>query len=211
MTHSYDYQDSAHVAREGHGRKPTYRGRVTPEERSRLANITGALAVGLADRIRNRTEVATGMTGAAPAALVSLGDLLAGRSTNDLANALALTHSGAVRLVDRLVESGLAKRRPGVDLRTSSIVLTAAGRRASQRASSAREQAVDEALSGLTETELDALRPLIERLLSAVTAERLAARQRGEAPAGFLCRLCDPVACGRPTGNCPALSTALNI
>lgn len=187
-----------------------YRGRVSDGDRSRLTNITGALGVALADRIRGVTEAATGLTGAAPAALISLGELLAGRSTNDLANAVGLTHSGAVRLVDRLVESGLVERRPGDDLRSSSIVLTTAGRRASHRATTARAQAVDEVLGSLTATERKALTPLVEQLLSAVVAGRLEARQRDEAPTGFLCRLCDPNACGRTEGDCPALTAALD-
>ena len=89
---------------------------------------SGAFALALADRIRDATEAAAGMTGAAPAALVALRQFLAGRTTEDLAQATGLTHSGAVRLVDRFVDAGLAERRPGRDGRSLSIVLTASGR-----------------------------------------------------------------------------------
>src|SRR3984893_14091838 len=94
----------------------------------RLINTLGAFAVALADAIRDATEGASGMTGAAPAALVALDQFLAGCSTEDLARATGVTHSGAVRLVDRLVEAGLVERRSGRDARSGSVVLTATGR-----------------------------------------------------------------------------------
>src|ERR1700674_913888 len=88
----------------------------------RLVNILASFAVALADGIREATEAAAGMTGAAPAALVALDQFLAGCPTEDLAQVTGLTHSGAVRLVDRLVDAGLVERRAGRDARSGSIV-----------------------------------------------------------------------------------------
>src|ERR1700738_4295910 len=112
----------------------------------RLVNILGAFAVALADGIRDATEAAAGMTGAAPAALVALDQFLAGRPTEELAQATGLTHSGAVRLVDRLVDAGLVERRPGRDARSGSILLTARGQALSRQITVARARAVEAVL-----------------------------------------------------------------
>jgi len=87
--------------------------RATEQGDPRLVNIVGAFALALADGIRDATEAAAGMTGAAPAALVALDQFLAGRPTGELAQVTGITHSGAVRLVDRLVDAGLVERRAG--------------------------------------------------------------------------------------------------
>jgi DNA-binding MarR family transcriptional regulator len=173
-----------------------------------LANVIGALTVALADRVREAVEAATGLTGAAPAALVSLEQFLGGRPVEDLAQAMGLTHSGAVRLVDRLAEAELVERRPGRDGRTRAVALTAAGRRASRAATRARAQAVETVLADLGARDRATLRRLVDALTATETRERLAARAAGDVPPGWFCRLCDPVACGRPSDDCPAATTA---
>ena len=141
------------------------------------------------------------------AAVVALQQFLRGRTTEDLAQATGLTHSGAVRLVDRLVEGGLVERRPGHDGRSLAIVLTASGRALSQKITAARAT-VASALEGLRIEERRALLPVVESLIATVTQQRLDARARGDEPAGWLCRLCDFGACGRPQGDCPAANAA---
>jgi MarR family transcriptional regulator, negative regulator of the multidrug operon emrRAB len=173
-----------------------------------LVNVVGALALALADAIRDATEAAAGMTGAAPAAVVALQQFLRGRTTEDLARATGLTHSGAVRLVDRLVDGGLVERRPGHDGRSLAIVLTASGRALSQKITAARARAVASALEGLRIEDRRALLPVVESLIATVTQQRIDARTRGDEPAGWLCRLCDFGACGRPQGDCPAANAA---
>jgi MarR family transcriptional regulator, negative regulator of the multidrug operon emrRAB len=173
-----------------------------------LTNILGAFALALADRIRDATEAAAEMTGAAPAALVALHQFLAGRTTKDLAQATGLSHSGAVRLIDRLVEDGLVERRPGRDGRSLSIVLTASGRALSQKITVARAAAIEAALEGMGSDDRRALIALVENLITTVTTQRLDARARGDTPTGWLCRLCDFESCGRPHGECPAANAA---
>lgn len=175
----------------------------------RLVNIVGALVLALTDRLQHTAETAAGHAAAAPAALVALHDLLAGRTVNDLRRAVGITHSGAVRLVDRLVEDGLAERRPGADGRTIAVVLTARGRRMARRILAARRSVLAEVLSVLEPRERAALVPITEKLVTAVVGDRLAERAAGADPAGgWLCRLCDPVACQRPDGRCPAATAA---
>jgi DNA-binding MarR family transcriptional regulator len=186
---------------------------VTESRDAHLTNVLGALALALADGMRDATEAAAGMSGAAPAALVALRQFLAGRTTGDLARATGLTHSGAVRLVDRLVDAGLVERRPGRDGRSLAIVLTAPGRALSDEITEARAQAVAAALGGLGADERGQLAALVDTVLATVTTRRLAARHlaarhEGGAPAGWLCRLCDFASCGRPRGECPAANAA---
>lgn len=181
---------------------------MTESRDRRLINVLGAFSLALADRIRDVTEEAAGMTGAAPAALVALHQFLAGRPTEDLAQATGLTHSGAVRLVDRLVDAALVERRPGRDGRSLSIVLTAQGRALSRKVTAARVRAIESALEGLGNIDRRALLELVEALTTALTAQRLDARQHGNAPARWMCRLCDFASCGRTHGECPAANAA---
>jgi DNA-binding MarR family transcriptional regulator len=173
-----------------------------------VVNLVGAASQALADRIQKATAVAAGESGAAPAALVALDQFLGGRSTEALAQVTGLTHSGTVRLVDRLVEAGLVERRPGHDARSLSIVLTRMGRARSRKISKARAAAVESALAGLDPREYQGFASAMEALVAHLTVERLGERARGEPPAGWLCRLCDFDACGRPVGDCPAATAA---
>lgn len=181
---------------------------MTTADDDRLSNVVGALSLAIVDRTREVTETVAGMTGAGPVALVALQQFLSGQTTEQLAQVTGLTHSGAVRLVDRLVEAGLAERRSGRDGRSLSIVLTAAGRALSRRITEARAAAIDEVLAALGRTQRRALTTLIDTLISSITELRLESREHGVEPAGWLCRLCDVAACGRPEGTCPAANTA---
>jgi DNA-binding MarR family transcriptional regulator len=180
-----------------------------PDPDQHLANVVGALATALDDSVTVATESATGLTGAAPAALVALHDLLHGRSVDDLRRAVDLTHSGAVRLVDRLVADGLAARRAGADGRSVAVVLTARGRRLARAALDARRAVLGDALDVLDPLERVQLTGIVERMVTGVVERRLAGRAAGHDPAGgWLCRQCDPTACGRPEGHCPAATAA---
>lgn len=163
----------------------------------------------LSDRVRKATELVSGQTGAAPAALVMLSQSLRGGSMDDLRRVVGLTPSGAVRLVDRLVAEGLVERRAGADRRSLALVLTRAGRAVARRISMTRADAVAEVLGQLAVDDRASLELLAERLVAALVVERLADRASGEEPAaGWLCRLCDQKACGRPEGRCPAAAAA---
>src|SRR5215212_10142886 len=104
-----------------------------------VGNRLGALALTLSDGIREATEAATGMAGGLPAALVSLGEWAYGSSVEVLAEAMRVSHSRAVRVVDRLEAAGLARRAadPG-DGRRALVRLEPAGRRLAERALEAR-------------------------------------------------------------------------
>ena len=175
----------------------------------RVVNLLGALALALTDRTSDATEAVSGMTGVAATGLIALQQFLGGRSTEDLAQATGLTHSGAVRLVDRLANVGYVERRAGRDGRSSSIVLTASGRAMSRRITKARAAAIAPALEDLGGDDRRALGDLIEQMLTTVTRQRLAARVDSDHSSAWLCRMCDFAACGRSLGDCPAANAAV--
>src|SRR5262249_13296317 len=77
---------------------------------SKAANLLGALALAVADRLREATEQpADGLAASEPAALVTLAHY-PGQPIGSLGRTLGLSHSGAVRLADRMEAAGLARR-----------------------------------------------------------------------------------------------------
>jgi MarR family transcriptional repressor of emrRAB len=188
-------------------RIPRYIGGV--DDTSRFANLVATVAVALADQVREAAERASGQSGAGPAALVMLSQSLRAGTMDDLRRAIGLTPSGAVRLVDRLVEDGLVERRAGADQRSLALVLTRAGRAAARRIAKARAEVVTDALQDVSAADRKALTRIVEQLTESITLQRLEDRSLGQIPAGgWLCRLCDQAACGRPEGRCPAQAAA---
>jgi MarR family transcriptional repressor of emrRAB len=162
---------------------------------ARDANLLGALALALADRVQAAVARAGGRGPSAPAALVALHGHSAGASIDVLRRIVGLTHSGAVRLVDKLAADGLVERRPGADQRSVAIWLTPAGRRVARRILAQREAALETALADLPAGDRAALVRAAERLLPQLVDVPDAERR--------ICRLCDTDACGRPRGHCP--------
>jgi DNA-binding MarR family transcriptional regulator len=159
------------------------------------ANVVGAVALAIADRVQEAAVRAGGHGASGPAALVALHGPASGASIDGLRRIVGLTHSGAVRLVDRLAEAGLVERRIGADQRSVALRLTPEGRRTARRVLAQREAAVESALAALTPADRAALVRAAELVLPALA----------EAPddEARLCRLCDTDACGRPRGECP--------
>src|SRR5579859_6520807 len=179
------------------------------EPSHRLTNLVGALSLALSDRVRDATETEAGFRAAAPAALVALHEFLGHGTMDQLRRAVGLSPSGAVRLVDRLVQQGYVERLPGSDGRSVALVLTAQGRAAARRVRAARSEALKRVLVALPPADLNSLTSIAEKLLGAITRERLADRDQGHDPSGgWLCRLCDFDACGRQDGACPAAASA---
>ena len=168
--------------------------------RPRTANLLGSLSLAVADRMRAATEAAAGHAGSGPAALAALSTYLEGEPIDALGRSLGLTHSAAVRLVDRLEESGFVERGRGVDGRSVSVVMTAKGRRAGREILDARQRALGEVLDSLNPSERRTFEGVCEKLLGGLTASRADAR--------MICRLCDPDACGHYDGRCPVTRAA---
>jgi DNA-binding MarR family transcriptional regulator len=160
---------------------------------SHSANIAGAFALALADAQRAAVEEASGQTGAAPAALVAVGQF-PGETLAFFQPLLSLTSSGAVRLFDRLVAAGLLKREPGGDARSLALRLTPSGRRVMRRVLAARRQVAEDALARLDAGERAHLSTLLTKALLGMAGDRTAAQR--------LCRLCEHDVCD-DAGICP--------
>jgi MarR family transcriptional regulator, negative regulator of the multidrug operon emrRAB len=155
-------------------------------------NALGALALEVARRLQEAGEAASPHGASVRAALTALHGLTGGQSIDALRRVIGLTHSGAVRLVDRLAAAGLAERRVGADGRAVALQLTPEGRRAARRVLARREAAIETVLASLSARERADLARLHERLLAALTDGQQERRR--------VCRLCDVDACGR---DCP--------
>jgi len=172
----------------------------------RVVNLLGVAATGLSDRVSAALIEASGLDELAASALVTLLDFSPAGSVRRLALGLGLSHSGAVRLVDRLVAAGLAGREPGPDARTVQVRLTRRGRSVAGQARAGRAAAIASALSGVPERQRRDLARVLDLVVANLTRDRLAERAAGAGPAGgALCRLCDFAACGRAAGSCPAV------
>jgi DNA-binding MarR family transcriptional regulator len=169
-------------------------------EFDRAANLFGALSLAMADRMAGAIEGTAAQSATAATALSALGDFLDGTSIDLLAQVLGLTSSGTVRLVDRLSEAGYVRRTAGADARTTSIVLTKAGRRVAANVAAARADLLSEALADLSADE----RQVFER----VTGRVLAGLVRGPGATRWICRLCDTTTCGRAKGQCPSANAS---
>jgi MarR family transcriptional regulator, negative regulator of the multidrug operon emrRAB len=167
---------------------------------AREANLLGAVSLAVADRVRAAAERGAGQGGSAPAALISLAGYLDGSPIDSVRGPLGLTHSATVRVVDRLVAAGLARRREGPDRRSVAVELTPAGYSAAEEAVRARAEALEDALAELDADERAQLARLHEKVLATLT--------EGRASAGRICRLCDSHACGHEEGRCPVTRAA---
>lgn len=149
-----------------------------------LANLLGSLAVLLTDEMSDAAARAQSPT--ASAALLLL-QKYPGSSVEELRHPLALSHSGCVRLVDRLENDGIVERRAATDARAIAVNLTRKGREAAELARSRREEVLIAAVSTLTREEQATLGALVTKLLDRkVVVARTAMRT---------CRLCDYDAC----------------
>jgi MarR family transcriptional regulator, negative regulator of the multidrug operon emrRAB len=181
-------------------------------DEARLVNLLGAVAIGLNDAAVGDVATDAALDGTAAAALVALLDLAQSGSVRRLSQLLGLTHSGTVRLVNRLADAGHVRRAPGPDMRTVSVRLTRPGRVVARRIRAGRHAAIATALTGLTAQQRDQLSAACEVLIANMTTARLARRGTGAHPSGgALCRVCDPAACGRLAGSCPAAEAVAGI
>lgn len=158
----------------------------------RSANLLGALATGIQDAVRDALTGEAGMDSTAVAALLAVRER-PGQSITQLATALSLTHSGAVRSVDRLTRHDLVARGRGQDGRSRGLVLTPAGQAMTGQILAARRRLLLGLLEGL---------PPDDRVCFTRAAERLLAQLPGSrADAWRICRTCEHDVCRGPA--CP--------
>lgn len=182
------------------------RSRTTDPSAARLTNLVAAWSLAVADRATAATVTAAGRGGQAPAALVALHEFAGGSTIDQLRQVLGISHSTTVRLIAGLVADGHVSRTHHTDDRRSvALTLTPKGRRMARRILATRRKAVQETLEGLSEQDRRSLMRLAEAMTGQLADLKLDDRARGNAASnGWLCRLCDFDACGRPDGLCPA-------
>ncbi len=159
----------------------------------RLVNLLGVVALAVVDRVRQATEEACAAGGAAAAVLVHL-QAHPDDTVSGLAATVGVGGSGAVRLVDRLVDQGLVQRVAGAGGRTVTVRLTEEGSRTADRVLAARREAINSVLADLDEEGRHDLEELLAALTSSVSGKGAEAHRP--------CRLCDREACRQPPG-CP--------
>jgi DNA-binding MarR family transcriptional regulator len=168
------------------------------DEDERRANMLGAFVLAVADGLRAETEAAVGHTGAAAAALVTVAQF-PGRSVEFLRRAVGLSHPAAVRVVDRLVEHRLVRRRAADRGPAVALTATAAGRRAARRILDVRRRVLAEALPDLSPEDAVALSAFLERALEGLAGT----------PGTTVCRLCDMRRCRRV--DCPVVDRQVKL
>jgi MarR family transcriptional regulator, negative regulator of the multidrug operon emrRAB len=155
-----------------------------------IANLLGALSLAVMDRIEQGAREIIGRGGETPAALIVIG-YGQGMTNDTLRRILGLSHSGTVRLVDRLVSDRFVERRPGKDGREVALHLTAAG-------AATRNDLLASRISAVASL-LDVLAPAKAKQLGTLIRELLATQDTSELDRFTICRMCDDRVCT----NCP--------
>ncbi|MDX6297327.1 MAG: hypothetical protein QOI51_1184 [Nocardioidaceae bacterium] len=146
------------------------------------ANLLGALVVGVGDVLVEAVVGSSQLDPTAVAAVLAVGER-DGLSVGELSRVLSLSHSGAVRIADRLEARQLLSRTPGSDRRTVSLFLTARGRQTAEVALRARRDALTRLLDGLDEPTRTCLERAAEALLPKLASDQDSVYR--------ICRLCE--------------------
>jgi MarR family transcriptional regulator, negative regulator of the multidrug operon emrRAB len=166
-----------------------------PIERS--ANLLGALGLALADTVSQEAASASGLSVVEASALNAIAQSPR-CSVAFVADVLDLTHPGAVRVIDRLVAAGHARRTPGPDGRTVGLMATAAGRSSVRSMRNARRTTLMQLIGTLAADVAADLDRVLDPLLAALTSS--------ERQSEHICRLCDEAVC--PQDRCPVTLAA---
>ncbi len=156
----------------------------------RTANLLGAVALTVSDRLEQTARDILNRSGETPAALVVIGYGF-GPSNDQLRSVLGLSHPGTVRLTDRLVADGLVERREGRDRRAIALYLTENGYTLREKLLEGRLAAIRPLIDPLSSTDQKLLGDLLSKLLTSMQSNDLERRQ--------ICRLCNDGVCS----DCP--------
>lgn len=157
----------------------------------RLINLFGALALGVADRVRWAALGEVALGGETTAALVVIGHA-PGLSIDQLRRVLRLSHPGTVRLLNRLTSAGLAVRGVAAnDRRVAVLKLTKAGHTRRNALLKRRQAALAAVLQGVSPRDRHALESLTEAMLRSLPDDATSALT--------ICRFCNDRLCL----NCP--------
>ena len=164
----------------------------------RTTNLLGVVGLAVSDRIAQATNEILKHSGETAAALVVIGYGL-GPSNDELRKILGLSHSGTVRLIDRLVADGLVERRAGSDARSVALYATKPGKALREKILKGRLNSISPLIETLTDAEQRQLSTLLHKLLSSMETTDLERKT--------LCRLCDNRVCT----DCPIPAEFRNV
>jgi DNA-binding MarR family transcriptional regulator len=172
-----------------------------PLPQDRAANLLGALAVGLNDRILAALEASLELPANSIAVLLAV-DAEPGLSIEEIRAPLGLAQTTAARLVAGLVSQGLVLRElHRGDARSLSLRTSELGHRRVLRAKIARSQLIRGLVEHVPWFWIPRLIRMAERLLGAL------AKHPGTS--GQLCRFCNHAVCRvDPTAPCPVVLAA---
>jgi DNA-binding MarR family transcriptional regulator len=159
---------------------------------TRLETLLGAFGVADGDSMDDAFDEAGAVGDSAPAALILIRENPDTR-IEALARYLALSHSGTVRLVDRLQQAGWVTRETCEDKRAVVLVLTKAGEKVAERLLEGRRKSLGRALAGVGAADRKVLERLLPQMLNNLVTD--------PAQADHTCRYCDSGACERE--GCP--------
>lgn len=151
-----------------------------------LANLLGVFASAVADDLAIGLRQRLGVGGSGTAALLAI-DSWPIDSIGFLADVLEMSHSGTVRLVERLKREGLVEELPSGDGRTVSVMLTRVGEDRVLLARRWRDSRLTEVVEQMTELEGNILNTALMRYMSSKPRTRTEARH--------VCRFCDHSVC----------------
>ncbi|WP_322049890.1 MarR family winged helix-turn-helix transcriptional regulator [Paraburkholderia bannensis] len=158
----------------------------------RTENLLGALAVLVTDELY-ALDTVPALSGATTRAMLNAIGQYPGASIELLRESVALSHPAAVRAVAGLVEAGLVDKLAGVDKRSVSLALSAAGRREVKRLQRARDAMLTRVVGHLSNKEREVFEDLLIKMLWHETRDPAHAMQ--------LCRFCDEGPCLK--AGCP--------
>lgn len=166
----------------------------------RTANLLNVMGAMLADAL-TAVEVGGGERGASEtAALITIASY-PGQSIKTLAIILGLSHSAAVRLVEKLGDDGLVAVVRGEDRRRLAVSITAAGRELTAAILDRRRTRLVAMLGALDAEETRQFSRLMEKMIAAET--------RSPTDGDRLCRFCDLANC--PQEICPVEREACRL
>lgn len=166
----------------------------------RSANLLNAFGAMLADALAQPTPTAGARGGSETAALITIASY-PGQSIKILAKILGLSHSAAVRLVEKLGDEGLVDVARGHDRRQAVVAATVAGQEITTAILAARRARLLALLGALDRSETDQLTRLMAKMIAAET--------RSPADGDRLCRFCDLANC--PQEICPVEQEACRL
>lgn len=162
--------------------------------KDRIANLLGAAALAVADKLVTVAEHAADSSASGSAALVTLA-VEPGIGVTELGHRIRLTQSATWRMVDALAAKGLVVRvqaRPG---RSVTLDLTEKGRTAAREVLRTRGAELGALVGHLSDAERVALESALAKLLDRVFDD-----VRSDY---VICRLCDRAACTAQGAICP--------